>query len=72
MKGDTEAKAFQDCAIGAQPFLTKRNRRVQKVRVGLEQRAQGAALMQIDDDVRKRLDAAPLGAEDQDRLTIID
>ena len=28
--------------------------------------------MQIDNDIRERLDTAPLGTEDQDSLTIID
>lgn len=72
VQGDTEAQAFQDGAVGAQPFPAKRDSGAEDVRIGLEERAQGAPFMQVDNDIRKRLDAAPLGAEDQDRLAIID
>jgi hypothetical protein len=52
-------------AVGAQPFLAQRDRGAKHIRIGLEQRAQDAALMQIDDDLGERLDAAPLGAENE-------
>ena len=41
------------------------------MRIGLEQRAQGTSLMQIDDNVGERLDAAPLGTEDEDGLAVV-
>ena len=60
------------CAVRAEPFLAERDRGVEDRRVGLEQGAQRAALMEIDDHVGERLDASPLRAKDQDGLPILD
>jgi hypothetical protein len=72
VQGDTKAEAFQDGAVDAQPFFTQSDRGVQNDWIGLEQCAQGTALVQVDNNISERLDAASHGAEDQDGLSVID
>jgi hypothetical protein len=70
MQRHSEAQASQDRAIPAQPFLAERDRHAERAWVDLQQRAESAALMQVDDDVRERLHAPSLGTKDQDSLPV--
>lgn len=71
VKSDAQAEAFEDRAVRSQPFFSQRNRVVENRGIGLEQGAQCATLMKIDDDVRERLYASPQRAEDQNGLSIL-
>src|ERR1700692_3135524 len=71
VQSDAESQAFQDCTARPKPFLAKRNRRVQDIRIALRERGERATLMQLDDDVGKGLNASTFRAENENRLALV-